>query len=308
MRVEDTFGGPLRPDNAICLRPPNVQPPKEGPLPKVQFVVEIAGPRTLLAASGAALLSSQWQAALGRPQVWVMAPADRAWRKMIPNEPGSYDSLALTWDFITPKGQLSGASAKQILTICDGFATKIGRRAMAMPMPDQVDTLVRHWAAVNESLDAGFVMVLENPDRPMPERDVWRLCTALGLTFGPKGSFDWMIEEWPLPLLSITPNDADAFSLAAVQSDTQHDAVAVGFSVARSPAPQTSLDACFYVASQFQAKMGCVMFDEDGKQIGDEERAGLTRDLQAGVQALTQAGVPPGSAEAIKVFGAAPES
>ncbi len=300
--VEDTFGGPLRLDPAIALLPPPLAPLKPGPVHKMQFVIEIAGRRTLAATTASILLGSQWQAALGEPKCWVMSPGDQAWRPLMATQDGFYDSLALAWDLISPKGHLSGASAQNLLSILEGFAEKNSRRALPMPMPDQVDALVKHWAMVRQNLDIGFTLTLLASGAQIEEREIWRLCVALGLTFGPSGSFDWVAERWEHPLVSVTPLEFDAFSLGAVQEGRAHSGVVVGFSVARSPVPTESLDECFHVADQFAKKLSCQICDDTPTPIDEAQRTSLKKDLAQAMVLFAQAGIKPGSAEAMNLF------
>lgn len=303
MNVEDTFGGPLRVDRAIALPTHDLPAARIGPSPKVQYVIEIAGPRSLAASAAAGLLSPQWQAALGQPYGWVMAPMDQAWRPLTPSPDGSYDSLALAWDMLSPKGQLTGASAQNLLNIVEGFAGKQSRRALPMPMPDQIDLLVKHWTTVQENLDISFAISFVNPSAPLLERDIWRLCTAMGLKFGSRGSFDWMASDgWLFPLLTVVPLEEDAFSLGAVQRGAQHSGVTIGFNVARCPLPQEALNACFAVGAQFAQKLGCQILDDEFNPIGDDKRFALDRDLATALNMFEQAGIQPGSVEAFKLF------
>ncbi len=303
MNVEDTFGGPLRVDRAIALQPHDIPATRVGPAPKVQYVIEIAGPRSLSAVAASGLLNPQWQAALGQPTGWVMAPMDQVWQPLTASQAGAYDSLALAWDMISPRGQLTGASAQNLLNIVEGYAAKQSRRAFPMPTPDQIDLLVKHWETVQTNLDIGFSMCFVNPAGPMFERDIWRLCTAMGLKFGPKGSFDWVATDgWEYPLLSVTPLEEAAFSLGAVQSGATHSGVTIGFNMPRCPIPKEALDACFAVGQQFALKLSCQTFDDEMNPFGQDKRKLLNNDLAAAMGLFQQAGIAPGSAEALKLF------
>ena len=102
----DYFGEPLRPDPAIALAPIEVTIPlKSGPLHRVQFVIEFVGPRSVPALAAIHLLGSEWYSALGQPFIHAMRPADLHWHPLTNSTDGSYDSLALSWDLLSPKGQ-----------------------------------------------------------------------------------------------------------------------------------------------------------------------------------------------------------
>jgi len=301
LNVADTFGGPLRADPALGLAEPIIPHLKSGPLPKVQFVIEMAGPRTVLTSSASALLRPDWQKVLGQPQVWAMSPGDSAWHLLGSTSNLSLDSLALAWDMFGENGQLSAQSAGHLHEQAEKFAAQIGRRAMPMPMPDQVERLITHWGIVKENLDVGF-SIAAVAEAPMPERDIWRLCAAIGLQFGPKGSFDWIVEGWPGAMLSVTPLEADAFSLAAVQEETAHTGVTIGFNVPRNPAPEAAFDALFMVAAQFERKLACKLYNESLEPLPTGSAEALKENLRQAIQLIEKAGLKPGCAEALKLF------
>ena len=140
--IDSVFGGPLSPDPAVALRTDSFTfpTPKAGPLPKVQFLVEIVGPRCIASSSALAVLDEPWRSALGDPEVFVMSPADSNWRRPVrPDVANSYDSLALAWDYLAPRGALSTSAANRLVLTAESFAQSIQRPAMPMPLPDAVD-------------------------------------------------------------------------------------------------------------------------------------------------------------------------
>ena len=182
--VQSIFGAPLGPDPAIALRPPSLLPAaKPGPLHKVQFVVELVGPRSVAAAAVANLLSPQWYEALGRPEAFAMAPADTQWRVLTASTAGSYDSVALAWDIVSPRGELSSTAPQHLLQVAEQFATQIQRRAMSLPVPGDVDRIRRQLMEYRDNLDVGFGMTVLT-HAGIAERDVWLTCSRLGLDLG----------------------------------------------------------------------------------------------------------------------------
>src|SRR5690349_1319330 len=103
---------------------PSIAPLVPAPARKVQFVVELVGPRTVPAAQAGELLHPNWRAALGQPELWAMRPADAAWQPLRALTQGSYDSIALAWDMVTPQGDLSAASAIHLAGVAEQFANK----------------------------------------------------------------------------------------------------------------------------------------------------------------------------------------
>ncbi|MBI1755705.1 MAG: hypothetical protein HYR64_01185 [Fimbriimonas ginsengisoli] len=303
--VEDLFGGPLRADPYISLKAPPLPDAKIGPLPKIQFVIEFVGPRSISGASANALAEPQLRSALGSPEVWTMNQSSNEWAPLRANVNITYDSLAVAWDLITDAGTMTTASARQLLAAVERFATDVQRRAMPMPVPESVDPLVRHWIAVRESLDIGFSMAVARDGDDLAEREIWRLCAALGLNLGPTGAFEWRIEGWEHPLLAVTPLEADAFSLRDVNLDAKHRGLGLGFNVPRSPSPSASLEGCFGIANQFALRTGSKLFDDTMAPMTPADQESLRSDLNEAVKALASAGLTPGCSEALKLFGAA---
>lgn len=304
MSSSDIFGEPLAKDPTIALPNISVAPRiTPGPVRKQQFVVELVGPRTAPSPNVKVLLDAQWQGALGNPQVFVMSGADQYWRPLEANDPsGSYDSIALAWDLISPKGQLSANAAQQLWNVAENFAGQISRRAMAMPVPADVEPTIRALEELGENLDIGVNFTLVPRMNPFPEKEVWRLAAALGLQYSPNGTFTWLAQGSELPLLELSPGDADRFTLAQVQAGITHPALGLGFSVPLCPNPEAALDGCFRVGTAFSSRLSAALVDEDFKPVDDGAKRRIASDLRQAVQALERAGFAPGSTEAIKLY------
>jgi hypothetical protein len=302
--VSSPFDVPLVADPAVALPPLTIDlPVKTGPLYTVQFVVELVGPKSLPAAAAAGLLQPNWHAALGQPESWVMAPADTVWQPLTARTDGSYDSLALTWDFLSSRGHLSSTSATHLYSIAEQFGQAIERRAMPIPPPNDVSARVAALAEAQAALDIGFSIAVASTGGWIRERDIWIQAARLGLELAPDGVFSWRGKGWLEPVVSVTPlGDAQGFNLGAVQRGDSHPGVGVGFSVPRSPAPVDALNACFHVAQTFAAGLGCVVLDEDGEILSPAAQAAYRQNIGEAEKVLEQAGLAPGSAEALRLF------
>jgi len=301
---QDLFGQPLVADPAVALSPLGVVVPfKTGPLHKVQFVIEFVGPRSIPAASAARLMGADWYGALGQPNAWGMRPADLYWQPLTPATDGSYDSLALAWDLITPGGALTSASAQHLLGLAEKFGPFIQRRVIPLPVPAEVNRTVRQLQEIREGLDIGFALsVIANRSEGFAERDLWIQCARMGLEFN-DGSFDWRIENFPGPLLSVTPiGDTDAFSLGNVQLGVHHLGATIGFSLPLNPAPTQALDAAFKVAHVLGTALGGTVVDDEQRRINDRLVNELRGNLRQAISMFSQAGMVTGSPETIRLF------
>lgn len=301
--VETIFGQPLGADASIALPKMTLPSPlKIGPLHKVQYVIEFVGPRSVLAIQACQLLEPSWYMALGQPQMWVMRPADLRWQPLTSATDGSYDSLALTWDLLSPAGQLSSAAATQLYLTADRLTHHLGRRPLPLPEPATVDSTVRTAIQTNELLDIGFaVTVVGHQD--FAERAIWIEAARLGLEFAPDGSFEWRMHGHPSPLLSVVPfGDQDHFSLAHVQAGIRHTGVSIGFNMPRNAAPRQALDGALLVANHFAHALKGAIFTDDQRPFTPNDHRHLVQSLDQALLLFSQIGMVPGSAESLKLF------
>lgn len=301
---DEVFPEPLRPDPAIALREEGIRFPalKPGPVHGAQFVIEIAGPKSVPAGQAHALMSSEWQNALGRPEVWSMAPSDPAWRPMNVADSGSYDSVALAWDLLGEKGELSSRAASHLVQTAERFAQSVQRRAFPFPAPEEVDGLVRSLRSAQEAFDVGVELYVQGSSA-FTEKDVWVACAALGLDLSGEGLFVWRALAWDEPLLSVAPvEEGRVFSLAQVRRGETHEALSVGFSLPRSPDPAAVLERTFAAAAALAQRLGGRPFDDEGHLLDERVKGMLRNNLAAGVRAMKGSGLEPGSAICRKLF------
>lgn len=302
--VPDYFGQPLRPDPAIALVPPDISiPPKTGPLHRVQFVIEFVGPRSIPAPAAVHLLGADWYSALGQPLIYAMRPADLHWQPMTSAIDGSYDSLALAWDLISARGHMSPRSAEHLLQTAERFGPFIQRRAVPLPITREIADAVRSLLEIKDSLDIGFVLSVYAPQGGFLERDLWILCSRLGLKFSPSGAFDWKMSGYTEPLLSVTPfGDTDAFSLAGVQAGLRHSGITIGFSLPLCVSPTQALDAAFYIAQTTTRELGGDVLDADDRRVSEAIKREYRDNLRQALSMFSRAGMTTGSPEAVRLF------
>jgi hypothetical protein len=303
--LSEVFGNALQPEPAIALQP--VQIPirkKSGPLHRLQFVIEFVGPRSVSAASAAALLHPQWVSALGEPQAFCMSAAHLEWQPLTPSSAGSYDSLAIAWDLITPKGQLSVQTARHLVATAEQFAQHIQRKVMPMPVPEDVPKALSHLKKVQDNFDAGVSVLALPASGVVNEFELWVWCAKLGLT--PNlvgGSFEWIVPSSPLPLFSVSPlGGSEMFTLEGASRGDRHEGALLGFNIPRSPEPIAGLDGMFTVADYLAGRMGGAVFDENNKQLTEKAKQTLRQQMSDAATTLQKLGFAPGSPECQKLF------
>jgi hypothetical protein len=262
-------------------------------------VIELVGQRTVPASQAEALLDPRWRGVLGDPEVWVMAPADDVWRPLRTGGGASYDSIALAWNLFGDVGRLSAVSAQHLFHRAEEFAQAIARRAIPMPPPEEVERQIARLEEVRENLDFGLTIMAVVP-QPVPEAGLAGVCEGFGLVLSPEGEYEWRHPNHSAPLLGVSLlTDGVGF---VPGSRRVHDGVALGFSIPLSPGPEQSLHGAFVIGEALVARLGAKLYDDEGEPLDDRARRALATLLEQARQTLTQAGFPPGSAEALHLF------
>lgn len=303
--IEKLFGATLETDPSVALpRHKNPVPLKIGPLHKVQFVIEFVGSRSALASQVSHLFDPSWYQALGQPTMFAMRPADLGWNPLTSATDGSYDSLALTWDYLSPAGRLTSASAAHLVMVADRAGPFLSRRPMPIPTPDEVDAIVESLAHAQELLDIGFAISVVG-HRDFYEREIWIQCARLGLEFSSHGSFDWRVSGHSEPLFSVTPfGESDSFSLGAVKNGSMHAGVTLGFNMPRCVLPRPALEGCFHAANTFAKTLGGAIFTDDQRPMTEGEHRHLLASMDQAMLLFSQIGLIAGSGECLKLFPA----
>ncbi|RYG25007.1 hypothetical protein EON82_08680 [bacterium] len=267
---------------------PAIAPLVSAPTRKVQFVVELVGPRTVPTAQAAELLRPDWRASLGQPELWAMRPADTTWQPLRALMHGSYDSIALAWDMVTPQGDLSPASATHLAGVAERFANRMGRRAIPLTAPNDLPTEVRRLKGAVQSLDAGLTVLIVSP-QPVAVSEFGREMEAMGLVPA-NDEWGWFGQGHPEPLFAATPFEAP-----------MTDGITLGFRLARCPDPSVALEGLLNVVDAL-SRSGLAAFDEDRLPLTAAKRETLRQEIRAGTEALTSIGFAPGSWPALKAF------
>lgn len=300
--VPDLFGRPLAPDPRIALPSLPARPVPDVPCPRAQFCVELVGQFPQPGSLFSPLLNQPLFSQLGQPQVYVLRPEADDWERFIPNATQMYDSAMLCWDYLAEHGQLSGASAGHLLQVADSFAVQLTRRALSLTDVAEVDEIASSLREVEQQLDTGLSVGAAGSS-PVLERDIWIVCSNLGLSFSPTGSFDWVVPEHPEPALSVTPiGDVEQFSLGNVQQGLSHTGISASYRLARCPAAEIAAEACYRVVDVFAKTFRGLVFDESGNSLTPAIRLELKQTLDTVIGMLNRAGLPPGSPAALKVF------
>lgn len=300
----DPFETPLAVDPTIAL-PAHISAPKSkaGPLHRVEFTIEFVGPRSLPGYAAARLLDYDWYGALGEPKAWGMRPQDHEWARLSGTKDGSYDSLAISWPMIGPKGDLSADAARSLWRIADEFGQAIDRKAVPIPPINDIPSLVKDLRKIIDTLDIGVSLTYVPARGTVMEKDLWVQCVALGLQFAPDGSFQWRTPQSESPLFSITPiGSLEQFSLRSVQAGLAHEGATIGFSVPRCPNPARAIEGALKTGRVLCERLGGRIVDDAGRFMDAKVAQSLIDETTHALKLFQEVKLAPGSVEAIALF------
>lgn len=296
------IGRELEPDPARALPPLRLPPfePTVGPYLKVQYVVEIVGREPIPSQAAKELLSPGAQAALGEPEVFVMSPLDKRWRVLWQgDESALYDSLALAWDLVTPRGKINEDTAKELWNRCEQVASRMKRKAIPMPMPDDAARRATALQEFRDSMDIGVDLAVTRSGGIDTEAAV-KTAYALGYRLGASQLLEYRQTGWPEALLAVFPlGEATEFD---PQKHPTLEGVGVGYQVAANPDPEGALRAALHTARELAAVSGGAVFLDDGQPLTESGEQLLFHNLNAVLDTFDQAGIQPGSPEALRLF------
>ncbi len=299
------FQTQLRVDPSVALQTPVLNPQSAaGPSHRLQFIVEFVGPRTTPASLANALFDPKWYAALGKPERWTMSAADNQWQPMVQTMSGSYDSIAISWDLLSPKGEITAEAAAHLFSAAEKLSTHFNRRAIPLPHPKDVSAAVAELKSIRDNFDAGFSVVVLPRRGPVAESKLWILCSRLGLTFGSRsGTFDWIVPGTDQLLFSVSPLGGDeSFSLGNVTGQIERDGLLLGFNIPTSPAPEAAMEGLLKAALYFGSELDAEIFDDQDRRLTDQVQRESKQALTQVIAAMKKAGIAPGSKEALKLF------
>lgn len=296
------LGEELGADPTRELQPLRLPPfePTVGPYLKVQYVIELVGRDPIPAEAAKELLSSGAQSSLGEPEVFVMSPLDRRWKVLWQGEQdAAFDSLALAWDLVSSRGRISEASAKALWERCEQVASRLNRKAVPLPMPEDAASRAAALEEFRDAMDIGVDIAVMNAGGLSTEVVV-KTAYALGYRLGASQLLEYRQSGWPEALLAVFPlGNATEFD------PSRHgtlEGVGVGYQVAANPDPEGALRAALHTAKELAAACSATAFLEEGEPLTPAGEQMLFRNLSAALDTFDQAGIEPGSPEALRLF------
>jgi hypothetical protein len=261
-----------------------------------QFIVELVGPRPTPGVLAKEALQHPWYEALGKPEVYCMAAEDRCWRPMTIDDPApSYDSVALAWRYLDPRGRLTGRAAERLYQGAERLAVRFERVAMPLLPPDQVDSHVRSLEELRNRFDVMVAVTVRpttgwiDPDHAtdlMDRSGFLRTSSGWGL----------YVPDWPEPLVEAVGVDDPTMDPSRILG------IDFGLRVARNPAPSWSLERLFDAIQVLSSGYRCLTVDDEGQLVDHARMTWIRAQVTALTKQLQQHGLPAGSPEARMVF------
>jgi hypothetical protein len=300
-RLFEFFGGPLTCGHPLA--PVSLPPyhPHDGPLRKVHYVIELVGPHLIPSAEVKTLLESAAKSSLGDPEIFVKTPGHSQWRTLwVGDDSLAYDSVALVWDIVGSRGALSRLSAEELLRRCEHVGSGMQRKALATPLPEDIERLGSFLEGVRENLDIGVDLYIRSDTADLPLKDVLLLGYDLGLRLRDSGLLEWRQSGWDLPLFAMYPLgeaiDFDPISIPLIPG------LGLGFSVPCSPNPMEVMERLIEAGEALAQRLGGSVYDDSGDLLTNSNKRLLFENLKMGIEALRNAGIEAGSREAMSLF------
>lgn len=300
-RLFELLGGPLSCDHPLSPVSLPLYKPHAGPLRKVQYVIELVGPNLIPAADAKQLLEPSAMSSLGNPEIFVKTPGQSQWHTLWKGDDSfTYDSIAFVWDIVGSRGTLSRSAAEELLRRCEQVGTGMQRKALATPVPEDVERQGSFLASVRENLDIGVDLYVKAAKDGFSMRDVVVTGYDLGLRLRESGLLEWRQTGWDLPLFAMYPlGNAIEFDPVVTPSVP---GVGLGFSVPCSPNPLAVMERLLQTSEVFTQRLGGAVYDDSDELLTSSSKHMLTENLKMGVEALRNAGIEVGSQEAMSLF------
>lgn len=300
--LESAVGEPLIPGGTAALKPVDLPPfkPDEGPYHKIQYIIELVGRQLVPADSARAFLEPKNRKALGEPDIYVMAPGQKRWRRLWSGDDAiTYDSLAFAWDLVTGRGLLNKKAAKELWKRTEDIGKSLSRRAVPLPPPEEAAQAAENLKEIIESLDIGVDASVRS-NAALDTKRVVKAAYALGFRLGKSGLLEWRLSGWPEALLALYPlGSATEFN---PNKQPSLEGVGIGYSVPCSPAPQQVLERFFSSIDYLCETLGAEAFDDEERNLTAERREELRSNLRVALDTYKRIGLEPGSPEALILF------
>lgn len=296
------LGEELSADPSRELQPLRLPPfePTVGPYLKVQYVIELVGKEPIPAEAAKELLAPGAQASLGEPEVFVMSPLDRRWKVLWPGEQDTaFDSLALAWDLVSSRGRISEASAQELWNRCAQVASRLNRKGVPLSMPEDAASRAAALEEFRDAMDVGVDIAVMSA-AGLSTVVVVKTAYALGYRLGASQLLEYRQTGWPEALLAVYPlGNATEFD---PRRHAMLEGVGVGYQVAANPDPEGALRAALQTAKELAEACSAAAFLDDGAPLTPASEEMLFRNLSIALDAFDQAGIQPGSPEALRLF------
>lgn len=311
---EDRSVSPAGSETSSLLLPPlDVHPertaPDYGPRPWLEYILDLVGPEPCPRSPLLSLLSDDLLTGLGNPELYGRPVGEESWTFVrAPGVPDQFEALALGWNLAPREGQPPDG---RMLRRCRDELTRLIRPLSRKPQPrEPVEAAVQRGAdlvRLRDDWDVGVALVLRAPWlRRFDAQVIWDTACALGMQWGHLGIFHWHNrpglpgDEYLFSLWSL--EDPGTFAPEWVAAGMTVPAVALGFSVPRSPDPVGVFDHMVQAGRTLQSRLGGKLLVGE-VAIASERTIRLWRSrIRTAAAELTGAGFPPGSARALQLF------
>lgn len=283
--------------------PPAPKPLPYGPHPGTSALIDIADTQPL----ASELL------ALVVPQVDLLGGVlwgffNGAWYRLAPgslSQCPAYQALTLAWELL----ELSGDSLTELATTASHnllaahtLAVRLGARVTREEAPAEVARRAAALVLLKQRFARSVELRLLALGTPFSSRAVWRMAYGLGFGWGHLDLIHWPAAP-QRALFTLTSAGKPGYFLPerAAEGETLPGLI-LSYELPSCPAPLETFDAMALALAHFREVLGGRPTDRHGIELDMERLEAERESVAAAVAQLQQAGITPGSREALALF------
>lgn len=257
------------------------------------------------------VLNPEWLRENDSPTVSGLSPETGHWTRLnAPEVPDAFSALQVGWRYLPldPGLSVTFDTAERWLRALIAAASRI---APATVHPSELPSAAERHARALEALrsdlqDAEIMIGLVAPkDQPFEGRALWDALSSLGLEWGDGDLFHWVNpaqESGDDSLFDVSTSTPPGYFLPEEVIDGRLNVGDLSFSMSipRTHEPALVLDAMIRAARFVQQRLGGTLVAAPTGAALDEES--LRKSLSLAVERMKEAGIKPGSEEALQLF------
>jgi hypothetical protein len=293
--------------------PPRTMPDpgrRSGPDPNLEFVVDLIG-EPVSAGALSERFTAEARLILGFPRLWARLPGappgDVRWLRLADVAADvPLGAIAVTWPLTSlPTSPIEAAAelARYLGALRSYVGMPLRRSAVPRETPLEAAARAERWLRIKDRFAHAVELRLMAQGKPFSARDIWRAAYALGLAWGEMNLFHWSDAATGVPLFTLSATGEPGYFLPERAVEGERVAgIALGFELPTAGAPLEAFDRLAIALDYFRQQIGGRPTVAGGRELDAEQLDGERDAIEEAVREMTHAGIPPGSADAARLF------